>query len=151
MDEKDYQILRALQENGRLTNQELSERVNLSPSPCLRRVRQLEKSGAIRGYTALVDQNAYGLPLTVFIRIKMERHAAELVRVFEDRIRDIPEIQDCYLVTGEADYLLRVVCRDLDAYERFMREKLHAIPGISSINTSFIFGRVKQSQVLPPP
>lgn len=151
MDEKDYQILRALQENGRLTNQELSERVNLSPSPCLRRVRQLEKSGAIRGYTALVDQNAYGLPLTVFIRIKMERHAAELVRVFEARIRDIPEIQDCYLVTGEADYLLRVVCRDLDAYERFMREKLHAIPGISSINTSFIFGRVKQSQVLPPP
>lgn len=151
MDEKDYQILRALQENGRLTNQELSERVNLSPSPCLRRVRQLEKSGVIRGYTALVDQKAYGLPLTVFIRIEMERHAADAVRVFEARIRDIPEIQDCYLVTGEADYLLRVVCQDLDAYERFMRETLHAIPGISSINTSFAFGRVKQSQVLPPP
>ena len=150
MDDKDYQILRALQENGRLTNQELSERVNLSPSPCLRRVRQLEKSGVIRGYTALVDQKAYGLPLTVFIRIEMERHSADAVQAFEERIRDIPEIQDCFLVTGEADYLLRVVCRDLDAYERFMREKLHAIPGISSINTSFIFGRVKQSQVLPP-
>ncbi len=151
MDEKDIQILRALQENGRLTNQELSERVNLSPSPCLRRVRQLERAGVIKGYTALVDQKAYGLPLTVFIRIELERHAADAVRVFEGRIQDIPEIQDCFLVTGDADYLLRVVCRDLDAYERFMRETLHAIPGISSINTSFAFGDVKRSQVLPDP
>ena len=151
MDQKDIQILRALQENGRLTNQELSERVNLSPSPCLRRVRQLEKAGVIRGYTALVDQAAYGLPLTVFVRIGLERHAADAVQVFEARIQDIPEIQDCFLVTGGADYLLRVVCRDLDAYERFMRETLHDIPGISSINTSFAFGNVKRSQVLPDP
>ncbi len=149
MDSKDRQIIRELQQNGRLTNQELAQRVNLSPSPCLRRLRNLEERQIIRGYTALVDQKAYGLPLTVFVRIKLERHALDSVHVFEDSVREIDEILDCFLMTGDTDYMLRVVVQSLDAYESFMRKKIHAIPGIASIETSFAFGIVKQTQVFP--
>ncbi|MGC9369018.1 MAG: Lrp/AsnC family transcriptional regulator [Paracoccaceae bacterium] len=150
LDPKDRQILRALQENGRLTNQELSERVNLSPSPCLRRVRLLEERGLITGYTALVDQKAYGLPLTAFIRIRLEHHNEEAVQFFERRVGALDEILDCYLMSGgDADYLLRVVASDLDSYERFVRQRLHAIPGIASIVTSFAYGIVKQIHTYP--
>lgn len=149
MDAKDRQILRALQENARLTNQELAERVNLSPSPCLRRVRLLEERGLITGYTALVDQKAYGLPLTAFIRIRLEHHNEEAATTFERRVAAIEDIQDCYLLSGDADYLLRVAASDLDSYERFVRQRLHAIPGIASIVTSFAYGIVKQSHMLP--
>jgi DNA-binding Lrp family transcriptional regulator len=151
MDTKDRQILRALQINGRLTNQELAEMVNLSPSPCSRRVHALEERGVITGYTALVDQKAYGLPLTVFIRIRLEQHSKEAVARFEQGVRRIDEILDCFLMTGVADYLLRVVIADLDAYEDFVRNKLHLIPGIASIDTSFAYGTVKQTQVYPAP
>lgn len=147
MDSKDRQIIRALQQNGRLTNQELAERVNLSPSPCLRRVRILEDQGIIKGYTALVDPKAYGLRITAFIRIGLQRHEKDCVTGFEARVRDIDEVLDCWLMTGEADYLLRVMIEDLDAYEIFVREKLHAIRGIASIDTSFVYGTVKQVQV----
>lgn len=149
MDAKDVQIIRVLQENGRLSNQELSEKVNLSPSPCLRRLRLLEKQGVIKGYTALVDQKAYGLPLTVFIQVRLERHNTEAVRTFEQRVKMIPEIMDCYITTGGSDYLLRVVCQDLDAYEFFVRETLHNVPGIASIDTSFAYSVVKQGHVFP--
>ncbi|MEZ5839178.1 MAG: Lrp/AsnC family transcriptional regulator [Hyphomicrobiales bacterium] len=149
MDTKDRQIIRALQQNGRLTNQELAEKVNLSPSPCLRRTRILEEKGVIRGYTALVDQKAYGLPLTVFVRIRLERHSDEAARTFERRIADVDEILDCFLTTGGADYLLRVIIENLDEYEKFVRGKLHSIPGIASIDTSFAYGIVKQTQVFP--
>lgn len=149
MDIKDYQIIRALQENGRLSNQELAERVNLSPSPCLRRVRLLEERGVIRGYAALVDQKAYGLPITVFVRIRLDQHNETVVRGFEARVEAADEILDCYLMTGGADYLLRVVTTDLDDYERFVRQTLHAIPGIASIDTSFAFGVVKRRQIFP--
>lgn len=149
MDHKDRQIIRALQQDGRLTNQDLAARVNLSPSPCLRRLRNLEDRKIIRGYTALVDQKAYGLPLTVFVRIKLERHALDSVHLFEERIIAIEEILDCFLMSGDTDYLLRVVVGSLDAYETFMRKKIHAIPGIASIETSFAFGIVKQTQVFP--
>ena len=149
MDAKDRQIIRALQISGRLTNQELSEKVNLSPSPCSRRVRALEESGVITGYTALVDQKAYGLPLTVFIRIRLEHHSKEDVARFEQGVRQIDEILDCFLMTGVADYLLRVIVANLDAYEGFVRTRLHTIPGIASIDTSFAYGTVKQTQVYP--
>ena len=105
MDAKDRQILAALQEDGRLTNLELSERVALSPSPCLRRLRTLEKSGVIKGYTAIVDEQAYGLPLTVFVRIRLDRHSEEAVASFEQSIRGMDNILDCYVMTGDADYL----------------------------------------------
>ncbi len=149
MDAKDRQIIRALQINGRLTNQELSEKVNLSPSPCSRRVHALEERGVIAGYTALVDQKAYGLPLTVFIRIRLDQHSKEAVARFEHGVAEIDEILDCFLMTGVADYLLRVIVADLDAYESFVRSRLHAIPGIASIDTSFAYGIVKQTQVYP--
>lgn len=149
MDSKDRQILQELQANGRLTNQELSERVNLSPSPCLRRLRLLEEQGVITGYAALVDQKAWGLPVTVFIRIKLERHGDEAVQAFERAIIEMPKVMDCWLMTGRSDYLLRVIAADLDDYEHFVRRDLQRVPGIASIDTSFAYGRVKQAQVLP--
>lgn len=149
MDPKDIQIITALQKQGRLTNIELAEQVNLSPSPCLRRVKMLEQNGTIKGYTALIDQKLYGLPLTILIHIKLERHNQESVDLFESNIKTIPEIMDCYIMTGETDYLLRVLCTDLDSYEIFVRKKLHKVPGIASIDTSFAYGIVKQSVVYP--
>jgi len=149
MDSKDYQILEQLQANGRLTNQELSERVNLSPSPCLRRVRLLEQAGIIKGYTAVVDQKALGLPVTIFIRIKLDRHDEETVKAVEHRISAMPEVMDCWLMTGQWDYQLRVLAADLEGYEQFVRGKLQQINGISAIDTSFAYGRVKQAHKMP--
>ncbi|WP_435312736.1 Lrp/AsnC family transcriptional regulator [Primorskyibacter sedentarius] len=151
MDQKDLQIIRALQENGRLTNQDLADAVNLSPSPCLRRTRALEAAGVIKGYTAIVDEDAFGLPITVFVRIRLSEHTGKAVQAFEARIRGIDQILDCYVVTGSDDYILRVLTRDLADYERFVRERLHRIPGIASIDTSFAYGTVKRSMTLPHP
>lgn len=149
LDARDFQIVRALQDDGRLSNLDLAQRVNLSPSPCLRRVRLLEESGVIRGYSADVDPRALGLNVTAFIRITLTRHDRDAVARFESRVRDIDEILDCHLLTGEADYLLRVMVPDLDAYEGFVRNRLHAIPGIASITTSLVYGTVKSSRVFP--
>lgn len=149
LDARDLQIVRALQDDGRLSNLDLAQRVNLSPSPCLRRVRLLEEAGVIRGYSADVDPRALGLNVTAFIRITLTRHDREAVARFESRVRDIDEILDCHLLTGEADYLLRVMVPDLEAYEGFVRNRLHAIPGIASITTSLVYGTVKSSRVFP--
>ena len=149
IDQKDHQIIRELQRNGRLTNIELAERVNLSPSPCLRRVRQLEKTGVIKGYTALIDQTAYGVPLTVFVSIALETHSTVSVSEFEAQVGRLDEVLDCFLTTGEADYILRVVVADLAAYEIFVREELHPISGIRSIDTRFAYGIVKQAHIYP--
>ena len=151
MDQKDIQIIRLLQENGRLSNQDLSEGVNLSPSPCLRRLRNLEEKGVIKGYTALVDQKTYGLPLTVFIQVRLDSHNKAAVQAFEDRVMVIEQIVDCYIITGGSDYLMRVLCKDLDDYERFVRDTLHNLPGIASIDTSFAYSVVKQSHTYPKP
>lgn len=150
MDAKDHQILALLQKDGRISNQALAERVGLSPTPCLRRQRQLEESGLVRGYTAVVDEEAYGLPVTAFVGIRLKVHDAETVRHFERAVQQIDAVMDCHVMTGHVDYLLRVLARDLKDYERFVREELHAIPGIASIDTGFAYGRVKRSQVLPP-
>jgi Lrp/AsnC family leucine-responsive transcriptional regulator len=149
VDTKDCQIIRALQKDGRLTNQDLAERVNLSPSPCLRRVRNLEAAGVITGYTALVDQKAYGLPITVFVRVRLNSPSQDLITGFEAQVQRIDQIQDCFLLAGSDDYLLRVIVDSLEGYEAFMRRKLHAIPGIASIDTSFAYGVVKQTRVFP--
>jgi DNA-binding Lrp family transcriptional regulator len=149
MDAKDRQIIRELQKDGRITNQDLADRVNLSPSPCLRRLRLLEEARVIKGYTALVDQKAYGLPITVFIRVRLERHGETVVRTFEEHVGRIDEVLDCYLLAGGDDYLLRVIVASLEAYEDFIRRKLHAIPGVASIDTSFAYGVVKQTRVFP--
>lgn len=149
MDDTDLKILKELQKDGRLSNAELAERVDLSPSPCLRRLRMLEKNGVIEGYTAIVNQKAYGLPVTVFIRIQMEHHSTEVAKEFERRIHGIDEIIDCHLMTGGTDYLLRVVVASLEDYEAFIRTRIHPIPSIASINTSFAYGVVKKSRCLP--
>ena len=149
MDDKDKQIVAALQDNGRLTNQELSERVNLSPSPCLRRVRLLEEEGVIKGYMAVVDEAAYGLPITAFVRIRLERHTQAAIGAFEQKVRDIDTIIDCYVMTGDADYLLRVLVESLQDYEVFVRTRLHMIEGIASIDTSFAYGTVKRATRFP--
>ncbi|MCY0146400.1 Lrp/AsnC family transcriptional regulator [Hoeflea sp. G2-23] len=149
MDSKDRQIIRALQKNGRITNQDLAAEVNLSPSPCLRRLRILEDSGVILGYSVDVDAKAYGLPMTVFIRIRLERHTGDHIKAFEDRIRGLDEVLECHLMTGPADYQLRVVVAGLDHYEDFIRNRIHAIGGIASIDTSIVYGTVKKTAVFP--
>ncbi|MFC4700431.1 Lrp/AsnC family transcriptional regulator [Glaciecola siphonariae] len=149
MDKIDRNILRELQRNGRITNQELAERVNLSPSPCLRRVKQLEQSGLIKGYNVEVDHEAYGLPIIVFVRVQLERHSADVVSKFEKAIKDAQRVLECYVMTGRSDYLLKVMVKDLHDYEHFVRHQLHEIGNIASIDTSFAYGVVKRSHVLP--
>ena len=149
MDHKDRQIIRALQKDGRMTNQDLADKVNLSPSPCLRRVRNLEAAGAIRGYAVEADPAAYGLPITVFVRVRLERHNEEDVQHFERRILAIEDVLECHVLTGATDYQLRVVVADLEAYEDFIRNRIHPIGGIASIDTSFVYGTVKKTDVFP--
>lgn len=150
MNSKDRQIIRALQSNGRITNQDLADQVNLSPSPCLRRLRNMEKSGAIRNFTVEVDAAAYGLPVMVFVRIRLERHNDTDVKRFESQVQRMDEVLECHVMTGPMDYQLRVVVSGLDAYEDFIRNRIHPIGGIASIDTSFVYGTVKKTAVFPP-
>lgn len=150
MDRIDRQIVRELQSHARLTNQQLSERVHLSPSPCLRRVRNLERDGVLLGYTAIVDQERYGLPINVFVGVRLERQTDEAIRAFERGIQALDEVLECYLMAGSRDYMLRVVCDSLKSYERFIREELTRLPGIGAIESSFAFGQVKRRSVFPP-
>ena len=149
LDNIDKNIIRALQGDGRLSNQELSERVGLSPSPCLRRLRALEAAGVIEGYAAKVSQNAVGLPVSVFVSVKLEHQVEEQLDRFEATLRECPEVLECYLMTGPRDYLLRIVARDLADYERFLKETLTRIPGVASIESSFALRQVKASAALP--
>ena len=149
MDSKDREIIKALQRNGLLTNQDLAAQVNLSPSPCLRRTRALEEKGVIKGYTAIVDERAYGLPVTALVRIRLSSHTGDVVKLFEKKVHETEQILDCYVITGSEDYLLRVLVEDLKSYEEFVRHKLHNIPGIASIDSSFAYGVLKQSNVFP--
>lgn len=132
-----------------MTIQAIADSVGLSASPCLRRIRQMERAGIISGYSATVDQNAVGLPVSVFISIKLERQRAEELDRFGDAIAGWPEVMECYLMTGQFDFLLRVVCADLSAYEHFLRQKLTQVSGVRSIESSFSLGQVKCSRVLP--
>ena len=145
----DRKILRALQEDGRMTIQAIAERVGLSASPCLRRIRQMERAGIIAAYSAIVDQRAVGLPVSVFISIKLERQRSHELDAFGAAISRWPEVMECYLMTGQFDFLLRVVCADLAAYEQFLRERLTQVEGVASIESSFSLGQVKYSRVLP--
>ena len=149
MDAIDRKIIRALQQDARLTNQDLAVRVGLSASPCLRRVRRLEQDGILAGYTALVDQEKFGLPINVFVNIRLEKPSADTIRAFEDAIENIDAVVECYLMTGNRDYLLRVVSSDLKSYEHLVRDRLTTIPGVLSLESSFAFGQVKRTNVLP--
>jgi Lrp/AsnC family leucine-responsive transcriptional regulator len=149
LDAIDRRILTELQQDGRMTNQALAERVGLSPTPCLRRVRILEEAGVIRSYVAVVDQKAVDLPVSVFISIKLERQREEDLDRFAAAVARWPEVMECYLMTGQRDYLLRVVCADLPAYERFLKDKLTKHDGLASIESSFALTQVKHTNVLP--
>lgn len=149
LDAIDRKILAALQDNGRLSNVELAERVGLSPSPCLRRVRQLEDAGMILRYVALLNQQAVGLPVSVFISIKLERQQEDDLDRFEQEVGTYPEVLECYLMTGTRDYLLRVATRDLAAYERFLKTKLTRVENVASIESSFALKQVKYTSSLP--
>ncbi|MCJ8299668.1 MAG: Lrp/AsnC family transcriptional regulator [Pseudomonadales bacterium] len=149
MDNIDKKIIRELQLNARISNEELAEKVNLSASPCLRRVRKLESSGVLIGYTAVVDQVLCGLGMNVFLSVRLEKPDKEIMKSFEQAVSELDEVLECYLMTGSRDYLLKVVSNDLKSYEAFIRDKFSNLPGISSIESSFAFGHVKQQQFMP--
>jgi Lrp/AsnC family transcriptional regulator, leucine-responsive regulatory protein len=149
LDSIDCKIIAALQGDGRMTAQDLAAQVGLSPSPCARRVRLLEEAGIIKGYVAVIDQAKVGLPISVFASIKLERQRDDAIDRFAQAIAHWPEVADCYLMTGPRDYLMRIVVKDLESYERFLRDKLTRLEGVASIESSFALGQVKRSNALP--
>jgi Lrp/AsnC family leucine-responsive transcriptional regulator len=149
LDEVDRKILAQLQTDGRMSLSDLAGKVGLSSSPCLRRVRILEREGVISRYVAVLDQRAVGLPVSVFVSIKLERQKQDALDQFAKAIARWPEVLECYLMTGPRDYWLRVVVPDLVAYERFVKQKLTRLDGVASIESSFALEQVKYSNVLP--
>lgn len=149
LDAIDARILGILQENARLSNAELARRVGLSPSPCLRRVRELEEAGAVRRYVTLLDPTSVGLDVSIFVRVSLEKQIEEALERFEEFVLERPEVMECYLMTGDADYLLRVVVPEIRAYERFLMDHLTRIPGVRSIQSSFALKEVKYRTALP--
>ena len=147
----DRRILDELQHSGRISNQELAERIGLSPSPCLRRVRALEESGMITGYRAQIDARKLGLSLMALLHISMDRHTPERFTNFEDTIASLPQVMECLLITGqEADYQLRIAVTDMDDYQRLLLEHITRIEGVSGVHSSFVLRRVLHDRVLPP-
>jgi len=149
LDAIDVRIIAAVQNDGRISINDLAEKVGLSPSPCARRLRILEEKGVIKGYTAMIDQTKVGLPVSAFASIKLERQREEDLDRFAKAVAGWPEVVDCYLMTGQRDYLMRIVVRDLQAYETFIKSKLTRLEGIASIETSFALDQVKRAEVLP--
>ncbi|MFW1676218.1 Lrp/AsnC family transcriptional regulator [Pontibacter sp. JAM-7] len=150
MDAFDRAILRHLQRDGRISNQELAEAVNLSPSPCLRRVRRLEEDGYIEGYTARVNARKLGLKLMAFIHISMDKHTPERFDRFEQAVACLPEVLECHLITGQdADYLLKVVVEDMDGYQQFLLNKITRVEGVSGVHSSFVLKSPRDSTELP--
>jgi len=145
----DKSILAQLQSDGRISNVQLAAAVNLAESACLRRVRALEQSGLIENFVALLDQKAVGLSGTVFVHIALRREEQSELAAFEKAVQDIPEIMECYLMTGEFDYLLRVVVSDMADFERLHNEDLTRLPGVSRVNSSVAIRTVTKTTVLP--
>ena len=151
LDAIDIRILSELQQDGGLSNVELARRVNLSPSPCLMRVRALEKLGVIRQYVALADPQALGLGLNVFISISLKEQSKAALADFESRIAEHDEVMECYLMTGDSDYLIRVAVANMAALERFILDQLTPIPGVEKIRSSFALKQVRYKTALPMP
>ena len=149
LDAIDRRILAVLQENARVSNVELAESAGVSASPCWRRVRELERTGVISRYVTLVDPAALGLPVSVFIQVSLEKQVESALEVFKNAILQRPEVMECYLMTGDADYMLRVVVADLEAYERFLMDHLTRVPAVANIRSSFALKQVKYRTVLP--
>jgi Lrp/AsnC family transcriptional regulator, leucine-responsive regulatory protein len=151
LDQTDWKILGWLQKDARLSNVQLAQAVHLSPSPCLNRVRALEKSGVISRYVTLLDPLELGLTVSVFISVTLERQIESALEIFEREIKARDEVMECYLMTGDADYLLRVVVPDVQALERFILDFLTRIPGVGNIRSSFALKQVKYQTALPLP
>ena len=149
LDRYDRMILDALQRDGRISNKQLANSVNLSESACLRRVRALEESGMIDRYAALVSQKHVGLPGSVFVHIGLQREEESELAAFEEAVRNIPEVMECYLMTGEFDYLLRVVVSDMADFERLHRDSLTRLPGVARVNSSVTIRTVQKKTELP--
>lgn len=149
LDHTDRQILTLLQENGRMTNLELAEKVGLSPTPCLRRTKKLEEDGVIRGYAAIVDQKAYGLPLSVFVSVRLTQQTEDQIKEFEKAVAGWSEVTECYLMTGSRDYLLHVYADGIDGYERFLKQKMTRLKCIQSVETNFAMSTIKKRFGLP--
>jgi Lrp/AsnC family leucine-responsive transcriptional regulator len=149
LDDRDRAILRALMEDGRLTNVELAEKVHLSPSACLRRVRMLEESGLIQGYVMLLDPVAAGLAGAAYVSVTLEQQGRATLDRFENQVRRHPEIIECYLLAGAADYLLRVAFRDARDFERIHTDILTQLPGVSRVQSTLALRTVKKTTALP--
>jgi Lrp/AsnC family transcriptional regulator, leucine-responsive regulatory protein len=149
LDETDVQILSILQSDGRITNADLAKRVGLSPPSVLQRVRTLERAGLIKGYYAHLDPDRLGLKIVAWVSITLALHQEQPIERFRRAIQDIPEILECYHVSGDADFMLKVIVKDMRAYETFVREKLSKIKGVQQIKTSFVFGTNKQTSEIP--
>ena len=151
LDSIDTNILESLQTNGRLTNLELAERVGLSPSPCLRRVRRLEEDGIIEGYRACLNRERMGFGVVAFVRVNIERHRDADAELFMKEVSMLPEVLSCYVTSGESDFLLQVVVADLSGFQQFALKKLIRVPGVKDIRSSFVLGTVKEGYTLPIP
>lgn len=150
LDRYDLHILQVLQEDGRISNQDLADRIKLSASPCLRRVRTLEESGLIAGYRALIDAKKLGLSLMALIHISMDQHTPERFANFEENIAQLPEVLECLLITGQdADYQLKVVVKDMDAYQDLLLNRITRITGVTGVRSSFVLRRVVDKTALP--
>lgn len=150
IDATDRRILAQIQKDASLTNQQLAEKVGLSPSPCLRRMRALEDAGIILRTATVLDHKKLGLSLTAIILIGMDRHTPERFAAFEEQVAEYPEVVECYLVTGhDADYMLKVVVPDMDHYHHFLLNRITRIPGVSGVHSSFVLRRVIDSTALP--
>ena len=151
-DRYDRRILEELQADARLSNQELAERIGLSASPCLRRVRALEQAGYITGYRALVDARKLGLALTALVYIAMDRHTPDRFANFEKQVSRLPEVLECLLITGqEADYQLKVIVRDMDAYQELLLSRITRIEGVTDVHSSFVLRSVVDRTAVPLP
>ena len=151
MDAIDFRILERLQREARISNVDLARAVNLSPSPCLARVRALEADGTIARYVTLLDPNRIGLTVSVIVQVTLEKQVEPALEAFEKAVRERPEVMECYLMTGDADYLLRVLVPDVPAFQRFILEFLSRVPGVGNIKSSFALKQVKYQTALPLP
>lgn len=149
LDTIDRKILAALQKRGRMSNAELSEKVNLSPSACHRRVQRLEKDGYIRDYVALVDARRLGMSTTVFVEITLQGQADELLDAFEKAVSRIPDVLECHLMAGTADYILKVVAENTEDFARIHRQHLSRLPGVAQMQSSFALRTVFKTTALP--
>lgn len=150
MNKLDRHILEILQQDSRISNQELAEKISLSPSPCLRRVNQLEKSGYIDQYVALLNPEKIGLTLTIVILVSLSSHSPNTMSNFEEKIRGLPEVMQCYLIAGQsADYMLRIVVPNLHEYQAFLLNKLTQIEGVNNVHSSFVIRKIIEKTALP--